>query len=398
MERSFLPYPFPRTTAMATPEALDGIHKNPAIQVTLPSGDAVWLVTGYDAVKRLLSDPRMRKDRKNPEDARLSRDNNMLQDPRASLDPPRHPVIRRIIVKAFTPARVKQLRKPTEGLVEELLDKTESAGPPADLHQTLTFPLTIRTLSTLLGVPPEDHIKFRTWVDKFFFITPGNPEEIEIARGELWTYIEHLVGARRKDPRDDLISALIQARDEDDSRLTEYELVWWSQGVLLGGYETTANHLGAGIITLLSNPDQLSLLRADPSMTPQAVEELLRIQIVFSSLASLRYANEEIEIDGVVIPKGAGVIPAIESANRDGKLFPDPEKFDIGRGISHRHLAFGSGPHHCIGAALARMELQTAIEALLRRFPALQLAANPADLSRSEGGFMEGFRQIPVKW
>ncbi|MFE5947240.1 cytochrome P450 [Streptomyces sp. NPDC056480] len=383
---------------MATPEALDGIHKNPAVRVTLPSGDTVWLVTGYDAVKRLLSDPRVRKDRKNPEDARLSRDNDMLQDPRASLDPPRHPVIRRLIVKAFTPARVKQLRQPTEELVEELLDNTESSGSPADLHETLNFPLTIRTLSTLLGVPPEDHIKFGTWVDKFFSITPGNPEEIAIARGELWTYIEHLVDARRKNPRDDLISALIQARDEDDSRLTEYELAWWSQGVLLGGYETTANHLGAGIITLLTNPDQLNLLRADPSMTSQAVEELLRIQMVFSSLASLRYANEEIEIDGVVIPKGAGVIPAMESANRDGKFFPDPEKFDIRRDGSHRHLAFGSGPHHCIGAALARMELQTAIGALLRRFPTLQLAVNPADLRRSEGSFMEGFRQVPVKW
>ncbi|MFB7867577.1 cytochrome P450 [Streptomyces sp. NPDC056069] len=396
MER-FLPYPFPRTTAMAVPEALEGIHRNPAVQVTLPSGDTVWLVTGYDAVKRLLSDPRVRKDRKNPEDARLSRDNNMLQDPRASLDPPRHPVIRRIISKAFTPARVKQLREPTENLVKELLDNTEAAGPPADLHQTLTFPLAIRTLSTLLGVPPEDHIKFRTWVDKFFSIIPGNPEEIAIVRGELWAYIENLVDARRKNPRDDLISALIRARDEDDSRLTEYELAWWSQGVLLGGYETTANHLGAGIITLLTNPDQLGLLRADPSMTPQAVEELLRIQIVFSSLVGLRYAKEEIEIDGVVIPKGAGVIPAMESANRDGKIFPDPERFDIRRD-GHRHLAFGFGPHHCIGSALARMELQTAIGALLRRFSTLQLAVNPADLRRSEGGFMEGFRQVPVKW
>ncbi|MFE5302341.1 cytochrome P450 [Streptomyces sp. NPDC056632] len=193
-------------------------------------------------------------------------------------------------------------------------------------------------------------------------------------------------------------SALIAARDEDDA-LTEYELVWWSQGVLLGGYETTANHLGSGIIYLLTHPDQLALLRNDPSLVPRAVEECLRMEVLLGSPAALRCAEDDITtLDGVVIPKGAGVIPLMESANYDESVFPEPDTSDIHRPNSHRHMAFSSGPHRCVGAAVARIELQTAMTALLHRFPNLRLAVEPTELRRQQGGVIEGFVHIPVTW
>ncbi|MBB2910443.1 cytochrome P450 [Streptosporangium becharense] len=391
-------YPFThRETVLHAPSALTECRREPAMRVTLPSGDVVWLVTRYQDVRVLLSDERLSRNRDQPDAPRITKDNSMFQDPNVSLDPPDHPRMRRLVAKAFTAARVERMRPHTQELVDRLLDDTAAAGPPADLHRTLTFPLAITTLCELLGVPVEDQKDFRHWTDAFLSVSKYTPEEIGRCRGELFAYIERLVEAKTNEPGGDLISALIAARDEDSNRLSHYELLYWAQGLLMGGYETTASHLGAAIVTLLANPGLLARVRDDLSLVPQALEEMLRLQVLFSSMAALRYAKEEIEVGGMTIPRGAGVVLAMESANRDETVFPDPETLDIDR-PSHLHLAFSAGPHHCAGSALARMEMQTAITSLLRRFPTLKLAVDPLELRRAEGGLVEGFLEVPVTW
>jgi cytochrome P450 len=391
-------YPFlHRDSVLHAPSALRTCRERSAMEVRLPSGDSVWLVTGYQDIRALLSDDRLSRDRNQPDAPRITKDNSMFQDPNVSMDPPDHPRMRRLIAKAFTAARVERMRPHTEQVVAGLLEAMEAAGPPADLNDTLAFPLAITTLCELLGVPVEDQKDFRTWTDAFLSVTKYAPEEMARYRGELFGYIQRLVAAKAAAPGEDLISALIAVRDEDSNRLSEYELLYWAQGLLMGGYETTASHLGAAVATLLANPDVYAKVRNDLTLVPQALEELLRIQVLFSSMAALRYAKEDIEVGGWTIPRGSGVVLALESANRDEGIFPDPETIDITR-PSHLHLAFSAGPHHCAGSALARMEMQTAIVALLRRFPTLELAVDPLSLRRATGGLVEGFTEIPVTW
>lgn len=179
--------------------------------------------------------------------------------------------------------------------------------------------------------------------------------------------------------------------------MSEYELHWWCRLLLLVGYETTATQLGGGVAMLLSHPGQLRLLREEPALLPGAIEELLRWKIAGSSVSMLRYATEDIELEGCTIRKGTSVIPAADCANQDPEQFPDPLSFDITRS-ENAHLTFSLGPHFCIGAALARAELRIATEALLNRFPTLRLAVPATDLRRIEGALLEGFTAIPVTW
>jgi len=207
-----------------------------------------------------------------------------------------------------------------------------------------------------------------------------------------------LIEAKRANPGDDLIGALIKVRDEDDNRLSEYELHHWTRSLLIAGYVTTASQIGTGTAVLLHRRDLVKEIQADYSLVPSAVEELLRTQIMGSSIGTLRYALTDIELsDGTVLKKGSSVLLSEESANMDETVFTDPFTIDIKRKENH-HMTFGAGIHYCVGAALARMELQVATESLLRRFPNVRLAVPADDLPRGIGGFMEGFSDIPVTW
>lgn len=390
-------YPFQRSDVMGVPDELRVIRERPAMLITLPSGDPAWLVTRYANIRELLSDPRLSRNRNQPDAPRITKDNSMFQDPNVSMDPPDHPRMRRLITRAFTAARIERLRPRVQQAVDRFLDDTEAQGSPVDLHETLTFPLAIKTLCELLGVPVEDQAQFRRWTDPFLSVSKYGAEEIATARGELFGYICRLVAAKRRAPADDLISALIQVQEGSSETLSEYELLYWVQGLLMGGYETTASHLGAAIIVLLAHPEQYAQVQADLSLVPAAVEEMLRLQVLFSSIAALRYATEDIQIGEVTIPRGSGVVLALESANRDAAAFSDPERFDILR-TPNRHLAFSAGPHHCAGSALARIEIQVAIASLLRRFPSLRLAVPISQLRRHQGGLVESFVSVPVAW
>lgn len=392
------PYPFVRPNALAQPVELAEMHTTPTRPVTLPSGDRAMLVTRYDDVRALLIDGRLSRNLHRPDAAQISKHNKMFTDARIDPDPPEHTRVRRLVMKAFTPARVAEMEPFIERVTAELLDAMAASGGPVDLNEAYAFPLPIRVICHMLGVPADDMAMFRGWTDAFLSVSNVPKPLVGKAMGELGAYMAELIESKRREPGDDLISAMIRVRDETDGTLTEYELQWWCRLLLMVGYETTATQLGGGVAMLLTHPDQLELLRADPSLLPNAIEELLRWKLVGSSVSMLRYATGDIALREAAVPRGASVIPAVDAANQDPDVFDAPGVFDIARHNASAHLTFSLGPHFCIGANLARAQLRIATAALLERFPTLRLAVDASELRRQPGALLEGFTQIPVTW
>ncbi|QNP75680.1 cytochrome P450 [Streptomyces roseirectus] len=383
---------------MEMPEALRDVHGSSAMEVTLPSGDTATLVTRYQDVRALFADKRLSRNIARPDCARISKDNDLFMDPHIDPDPPKHTQVRSLVTKAFTARRIESLRPYVQEVADQLLDEMAAGPRPAELNEAFAFPLPIKVICKLLGVPAEDRDQFRGYVDGFLAVTKLPPEEIGKARQNLWKYLGDLIEAKRANPADDLISEFIRVRDEDDNRMNEHELHFWCQGLLIAGYVTTASQIGTGTAVLLNRPDLVREIQADWSLVPSAVEELLRTQIMGSSVGTMRYAVEDIPLsDGSVIKKGTSVLLSEEGANCDPAVFDNPFELDIRREENH-HMTFGAGIHYCVGAALARMELQIATESLLRRFPSIRLAKPANELPRALGGFMEGFTEIPVDW
>ncbi|MFC6883233.1 cytochrome P450 [Actinomadura yumaensis] len=393
-----IPYPFEWTPVMEVPEKLRGLRERAQVDVRLPSGDTAVMVTRYKDVRSLFADARLSKNIARPGMARVSADNDLFVDPKIDGDPPHHTAMRGLVTRAFTARRIELLRPFAQSVTDELLDAMADGPKPAELNEALAFPLPILVICKLLGVPPEDRDKFRRLVDGFLSVTKLPPAEVEECRKGLWAYLADLIATKRKNPGDDLIGSLIKVRDEDENRLSDYELHHWTQSLLIAGYVTTASQIGTGTAVLLHRRDLVEQVKADPELVPSTVEELLRTQIMGSSIGTLRYALTDIELsDGSVIKEGTSVLLSEESANMDETVFDDPFTIDIHRKENH-HMTFGAGIHYCVGAALARMELQVATETLLRRFPDIRLAVPARDLPRGLGGFMEGFTAIPVTW
>ncbi|MEV4255929.1 cytochrome P450 [Spirillospora sp. NPDC049652] len=393
-----IPYPFEWTPPMEVPGALRGLRDRALVEVRLPSGDTAQMVTRYKDVRNLFSDERLSKNIARPDVARVSADNELFTDPEIDADPPAHTRVRGLVTRAFTARRVEALRPFAQQVTDELLDEMAKGPRTAELNEALAFPLPILVICRLLGVPAEDRDKFRRLVDGFLSVTKLPREQVAECREGLWTYLGELIEHKRAHPSDDLIGALIKVRDEDDNRLSEYELHFWTRSLLIAGYVTTASQIGTGTAVLLHRRDLVAQIKADFSLVEPAVEELLRTQIMGSSIGTLRLATADIELsDGTVITKGSSVLLSEESANMDESVFPDPFTLDLRRPDNH-HMTFGAGIHYCAGAALARMELQVATESLLRRFPDIRLAVPGARLPRGLGGFMEGFSEIPVTW
>lgn len=397
MTADHIRYPFRRPGPLAVPKELGALRDEPVLRVILPSGDEAYLVTRYEDVRTVLTDPRVSRNLNRPGAPRVTKNNLMFQDSKMDPDPPEHTRVRRLVMKAFTATRVERFRPRVQEITDELIDAMAARTPPVNVSEELSFPLSIRVICDLLGVPPDDQYRFRRWTDHFLSTGRYTGQEIRGALGELDEYMAALIAAKRERPADDLVSALIHVHDEDDTRLSEYELHWWCRLLLLVGYETTASQLGLTVAKLLAEPGQLKLLRADESLLSGAVEELLRWKLMSGSLSMLRYVTEAIEIGGVTIPQGAGVIPAVESANWDEEFFDRPHDLDVTR-ERNPHLTFSAGPHFCIGAALARVELETALGTLLRRFPTLRLAIPAEELRRTEGTLIEGLVEIPIAW
>ncbi len=312
------------------------------------------------------------------------------------LDPPDHTRLRRLVTKAFTPKTVERLRPRVQQLVDELLDARVGTGT-VELVEDLAYPLPVQVISELLGVPPEDHERFKGWstdlargLDPDFIL----PEDVLAKRNEaieaFSAYFLELIAERRREPQDDLLSALVDAEDTGD-RLTERELLSTCTLLLVAGHETTVNLIANGALALVRHPDELRRLRDDDTVARSAVEELLRFDPPVQLTS--RVALEDIEVGGATLAKGSMAVLLLGSANRDPAAFPDPDRLDLGRTDNH-HLAFGFGTHFCLGAPLARLEGEVALTTLVRRFPDLALATDTPRYK--ENLILRGLEELPL--
>jgi pimeloyl-[acyl-carrier protein] synthase len=290
------------------------------------------------------------------------------------IDPPRHTRLRALVNKAFTPRVIERLRNRIGSIVDELLDEVEGKGD-MDVISALAYPLPVRVICEMLGVPSEDQQRIRSWSRKIApildpFVTAEAQAGIEEATSFLQPYWDGLIEDRRADLRDDLLSELIRAEDEGH-RLNHEELRSTCNLLLIAGHETTMNLIGNGLLALLRHPDQTERLRSTPELARNAVEELLRFDSPVHLTA--RTATEDVEVDGVPLPRGQLAIVALGGVNRDAARFDDPDRVNIERN-PNPHVAFSAGPHFCVGAGLARLEAQLAFPRLLQRMPKLELA------------------------
>ncbi|WP_338051892.1 cytochrome P450 [Pseudonocardia acidicola] len=381
---------------------LDVIYRDlrrdePVSRVRLPYGGEAWLAVRYDDVRTVLADPRF--SRAAVVGADVPRQRPEIDNEASSIlnmDPPEHTRLRRLVAKAFTARRVEQLRPRAEELTAHLLDGMRAAGSPADLMEHLAVPLPVTIICELLGVPPGDRSVFRAGADAALSTSSLTPGERRRARDDMIAYMAELIARRRTEPTDDLLGALVVARDEHD-RLSEDELIGLGIGVLIAGHETTMNQIGNFTYQLLTRPGAADALRADPAAVAPAVEELLRFTPLGAGAGFPRIATEDLELGGVTICKGDAVLVAVHSANRDPAVFSDGDELVLDRS-ANPHVGFGHGPHHCLGAQLARMELQVAMGALLRGFPDLGLAVPAEDIEWKTGALVRGPKTLPVSW
>ncbi len=368
---------------------------DPVPLVRLASGGEAYLVSRYSDVRRVFVDRVFSRAAATRPGAATLRPARMSPHVLVSMDPPDHTRLRGLVNRAFTPRTVERMRPAIQQMTDRLIDGIVAAGPPADFVELFALPLPAMALAAMLGVPDEDHLQLRSWMDVMMSITAYTPGQMRSASRQMLVYLAHLAAAKRAEPGEDLLSGLIAARD-GDNRLSESELLHTALIILTGGYETTAMLLANSVLTLSRNVSQWELMQRDPGIIPAAVEELLRYTRI--SRASLeRVATEDVELSGVQIPAGSTVIGLKYSAHRDEELISDPDRFDITR--NHiPHLAFGLGVHHCIGASLARLELTIAYETLARRLPGLRPAVPDQDLNWKHGLITRGPEKLPVTW
>jgi len=373
-------------------------ESRPVAPVRMPGRGRAWFITGYADVRAALADPRLANDvhrwpggaRQRPSEAAGGVHAHLLNS-----DPPVHTRLRHLVWKAFTPRRVARLRPRAEEIAAGLLDEMEAAGGVTDLLGAYARPLPGAVLCELLGVPEADRGRISAAVAAY-----DKPGEADRVTRELAADLTGLIAAKRAGPGDDLLSALALVRDdvgEDGSGdgLTDTEARSLAFQILMGGFGTTVNLIGNGTLALLSHPEELARLRADPSLLPAAVEELLRFTNPLNH-ATDRFTTQDMTVGGVVIPAGEWVFMATSSANRDPGRFPDPDRLDLSRDTSG-HLAFGHGIHYCLGASLARVEAEAALGALLARFPGLSLAVPPEELRWRPVSLMHGLESLPVR-
>ncbi|HEY3609659.1 MAG TPA: cytochrome P450 [Pseudonocardiaceae bacterium] len=313
-----------------------------------------------------------------------------------SMDPPEHSRLRKLVARAFTARQIERLRPRTQAIVDDLLDRMIAAGSPADLAESLAWPLPITVICELLGVPVEDRDRFRVWTDRLLSLSGTEIEQTMQARESLDAYLADLIAQRRVEPTDDLLGQLVLARDEDE-RLSEGELVAFGVTLLVAGHETTANQTGNFVFLLLDQPQLWQQLVGDPDLVPAAVEELTRFVPLGASAAFARIATEDLELGGRLVRKGESVVTTIASANRDETVFDRPDEINLTR-EQNPHVGFGHGVHHCLGAPLARLELQLAVGTLVRRLPGLRLAVPADDVAWRVDRLVRGVRALPVAW
>jgi len=374
----------------------------PVFPVMLPTKRRAWLVTRYDDALEVLTDARFAKDRHNAmSPAQLKQgpwlppmfkplERNLL-----GLDNPDHARLRALVHHAFTPRRIEQIRDQIQDVTNALLDAAVPHGG-MDLIADFALPLPLTMIGRILGVPAADNPRFHRWTR--IFVAAGTNRNLFVlvpAIMRFMRYLKNLIAQRRVHPKDDLISALVQAREGSD-QLSDDEILAMIFLLLSAGHETTVNLIGSGALALLEHPDQMTKLRREPTLTKSAVEELLRF-VCPVEMATERYAREDVAIAGTTIPRGELVLAVIASANRDASCFVDPDSLEIAR-APNKHLAFGHGAHYCVGAPLARLEGQIALRTLVERMPVLHLRIAPDHLHWRGEFILRGLTALPVSF
>jgi cytochrome P450 len=368
-------------TSCFAPEFVADPHRVAAARREISAADydsdfQAWTVFRHADVSALLRDPTLKKDPAVAADGLytqvlLAGELSML-----FMDDPDHRRLRGLVSQAFTKRATESSRPRIQATVDTLLDAMATESGPVDLITALATPFPITVIAEILGVDPADRDDFKRWSDDGALsldpmLAPDVAERVASSAAELRSYLAEAINARREAPGDDLISALVAAQDADGTQLSDDEAIGAISLLLQAGNITTTDLIGNGVLALLQHPEQLDALLADPSLIPNAVEEMLRFDppVVVTD----RIATADIEVGGCPITKGQWLWPALTSANRDPAAHPDPDRFDIQRADIH-HVSFGGGPHLCLGAPLARMEAQIAIGSLLARFPKIRLA------------------------
>jgi cytochrome P450 len=376
----------------------------PVVRVSTPTGLQAWMVTRYADARPALNDPRLSKDtsrfaeileRNSVAPERRRQFAESLAEHMLNSDPPDHTRLRKLVNRAFTVRAIARMRPQIEeiarGLADRMAAKAQHEGT-VDLLDEFAFPLPMTVICELLGVPEGEHDDFRAWSNTL--LSAGPADENAAAGAAIAEFLARLVSDKGANPGDDMLSAIVKASEDGDT-LSANEATSMAFLLLVAGHETTVNLIGNGVLALLRHPDQLALLRSDPGLVPNAVEEFLRFEGPVN-LATFRYTVEPVEIGGVTIPTGELVLVSLVSANRDSERYDGAARLDVTRDAGG-HLAFGYGVHHCLGAPLARLEGEIAFRTLLDKFPELALAGDPRALGWRQSTLIHGLTSLPVR-
>lgn len=382
--------PFEQANVLQLPPGLRTLQSRGAVhRVRTPHGDEAWLVTGHAQVRQLLDDDRLSRSHPDPEAAKDS-GSALLASLLGSFATD-HARMRALLEPHFAPERMAELRPYVEKQTGQLLDELAARQPPVDLREALALSLPIQVMCEWLGVPQEDKDQFGGWTQDAANV--GDPVRSKQGLGGLFGYCKQLIADKRRNPGDDAISRICATEG-----ITDDEVLGLTALLLFGGYETTVARIGTCVLLLLANPEQWQALQDDPSLIPGAVEETLRMSMPNPHNGGMpRYAVTDFEIDGTTIRSGDFVQLNIIAANHDETVFAGPDRVDVTRDTSGS-LAFGYGAYHCVGAALARMQLQVVLTQLVERFPAMRLAVGVGELSLRHDTLIGGLVQLPVTW
>jgi cytochrome P450 len=398
-------YPFAPVAAHEAAERYRRIAADrPMTRITMPYGGDAWVIHRNAAAREMLSDPRfVRKPFRTGERVvpYFVQFPDFLMTTVQFQDPPEHTRLRRLVQRAISPRRVREMRDTAVAFANELIDVMVAKGGPIDLVHNYALPLPIQMLSNLLGVPAEDHEKFERWSSSTLAVANMSEDEIAGNMMELVVYMMALIEERRREPREDLLSLLANARDQDET-LTDEEILPIALVLIIGGFDNTANFICSGVLSLLQNDDQRALLLTDvDGLMPTAAEEVLRhsrfelgLPVAGQGALVPFVATEDVEIDGQLVAAGEAIMVDPRAAAHDGIALPDSERFDITR-ENNPHLTLSYGLHHCLGAPLARMELQVGIGELFKRLPELRLAG---EASINFDHLSQPIAQLPVTW
>ncbi|MET8179278.1 cytochrome P450 [Streptomyces sp. NPDC005336] len=394
-------FPMRRTCPFSPPREYAELRGDePVSHATLKvNGKPTWLVTTHEHVKKVLGDARVSSNLKLPGyPHQFHIPEEMLRQVRLmllSMDPPDHTAQRRMLIPEFTARRVKEMRPRVQEIVDERIDAMLATGGPVDLVSALALPVPSLVICELLGVPYEDHQQFEEWSANMMN-HDLSPEEYGASVAGLDAYLDKLVTMKENAPGDDLISRFIE-KNREEQTADHLDIVTMARLMLVGGHETTANMISLGVLALLEHPEHREAITNDPALLPGAIEELLRTFSISDS-GTARVALEDIDLDGTVIRAGEGILALNNSANHDEAVFQNPDTIDIRRKEARSHLAFGYGIHQCIGANLARVELEVVYGTLLRRIPGLRLATPLEKLRFKDDAMVYGVYELPVAW